>query len=93
MTSLVPDAAGIEIFFDFVNHAVIGQAARGRKAEIPHCPMAVAQFHTQFRDLIERLGGTPEFHGPPNEIPDAMTANHGLTMPRAWNVSSTPSSQ
>jgi hypothetical protein len=34
--------------------------------------MAVAQFHTQFRDLIERLGGTPEFHGPPNEIPDAI---------------------
>jgi hypothetical protein len=34
--------------------------------------MAVAQFHTQFRDLINRLGGTPEFHGPPNEISDAI---------------------
>jgi len=71
-TSLVPDAAGIEILFDFVNHAVIGQAADGRRAEIPLGAMAVAEFHTQFRDLIERLGGTPEFDGRPNEIPNAI---------------------
>ena len=34
--------------------------------------MAVAEFHTQFRDLIKRLGGTPKFDGRPNEIPDAI---------------------
>jgi hypothetical protein len=58
--------------FDFVSHAVIGQAADGRRAEILLGPMAVAEFHTQFRDLIERLGGTPEFDGRPNEIPNAI---------------------
>jgi Family of unknown function (DUF5996) len=71
-TSLVPDAAGIEILFDFVSHAVIGQAADGRRAEIPLGPMAVAEFHMQFRDLIERLGGTATFDGRPNEIRDAI---------------------
>jgi hypothetical protein len=71
-TSLVPDAAGIEILFDFVSHAVIGQAADGRRAEIQLGPMAVAEFHTQFRELIEQLGGTPEFDGRPNEIPNAI---------------------
>jgi hypothetical protein len=58
--------------FDLVSHAVIGQAADGRRMEIPLGPMTVADFHTRFRELIERLGGTPKFHGRPNEIPDAI---------------------
>jgi hypothetical protein len=71
-TSLVPDAAGIQITFDLVNHVVIGEAADGRTAAIPLGPMSVADFHTRFRDLVARLGGTPEFDGRPNEIPDAI---------------------
>jgi hypothetical protein len=71
-TSLVPDAAGIEIAFDLVNHAVIGEAADGRRAEIPLGPMSVADFHARFRDLVVHLGGTPRFNGRPNEIPDAI---------------------
>lgn len=70
-TSLVPDASGIEISFDLIDHVVIGESADGRRAEIPLRPMSVAAFHDQFRDLVARLGGTPEFDGRPNEIADA----------------------
>jgi len=71
-TSLVPDGAGIEIVFDLVSHVVIGNAADGRRAEIPLGPMSVAEFHAQFGELLGRLGGTPEFHGRPNEVPDPI---------------------
>jgi len=69
-TSLVPDGAGIEITFDLVNHAVIGEAADGRRGNIPLAPMSVAEFHQDFRELVEKLGGTPDFNGRPNEVPD-----------------------
>jgi hypothetical protein len=34
--------------------------------------MSVAEFHARFRELVEKLGGTPEFDGRPNEIADAI---------------------
>src|SRR5690242_20264138 len=71
-TSLVPDAAGIEIVFDLVNHAVIGEAADGRRVEIRLGPMSVATFDARFRELIEQLGGSAAFDGRPNEVPDAI---------------------
>src|SRR3954471_4203912 len=49
-TSLIPDGAGIEIVFDLVNHAVSGESADGRRAEIPLGPMSVAEFHAHFRE-------------------------------------------
>jgi Family of unknown function (DUF5996) len=71
-TSLVPDGSGIEITLDLVDHAVIGEAADGHRAQIPLGPMSVATFHSRFRDLVERLGGNARFDGRPNEIPDAI---------------------
>ena len=71
-TSLVPDASGVEIVFDLRKHAVIGYAADGRRAEIPLGPMSVAEFHDRFCQLVGRLGGTSEFHGWPNEVPDPI---------------------
>lgn len=67
-TSLIPDAAGIEIKFDLLDHAVIGEAADRRRGAIPLGPMSVAEFHRRFRELIEQLGGNPEFDGRPNEV-------------------------
>ncbi|HVH75809.1 MAG TPA: DUF5996 family protein [Stellaceae bacterium] len=71
-TSLVPDAGGIEILFDLLDHAVIGRAADGRMAQFSLEPMSVAEFHARFIDLIRQLGGDAEFHGRPNEIPDPV---------------------
>ena len=67
-TSLIPDASGIEIIFDLINHRLIGEAADGRRAQIQLGPMSVAGFHSRFRELITQLGGTPEFDGRPNEV-------------------------
>lgn len=72
-TSLVPDGpGGVEIAFDLVEHALIGAAGDGRTAHFPLGPMSVATFHARFLDLIRSLGGTPEFHGRPNEVSDPV---------------------
>jgi len=75
-TSLIPDAAGIEIIFDLISHAVIGEAGDGRRAEIALEPISVADFHARFCELISQLGGKPEFHGQPNEVPDPIPFKH-----------------
>jgi hypothetical protein len=71
-TSLVPDASGIEITFDLSRHIVIGEASDGRRVEMALRPMSVADFHARFCELVGRLGGTPEFDGRPNEVPDPI---------------------
>jgi hypothetical protein len=69
-TSLIPDGpGGLEIGFDLLDHAVTGAATDGRRAEFPLSPMSVAEFHGRFIDLVRSLGGTPDFHGRPNEVP------------------------
>src|SRR5205814_5971093 len=68
-TSLIPDAAGIEIIFDLVNHVVLGEAADGRRAEIRLGPMSVAEFHMRYREVVSRLGGRPAVPGRPKGSP------------------------
>jgi hypothetical protein len=72
-TSLVPDGpGGVEIGFDLIDHAVTGAATDGRTARFPLGPMSVAEFHERFLDLLVELGGTPNLHGRPNEVPDPV---------------------
>jgi Family of unknown function (DUF5996) len=72
-TSRVPDVAGdIEIRFDLVDHVLAGDSTDGRAAAFDLRPMSVAEFHGEFIDLVRRLGGTPVFHGRPNEVPDPV---------------------
>lgn len=72
-TGLVPDGpGGIELSLDLINHEVVGRATDGRIARFALEPMSVAFFHGRALDLIRTLGGTPEFHGRPNEIPEAI---------------------
>ncbi|HXV24916.1 MAG TPA: DUF5996 family protein [Alphaproteobacteria bacterium] len=72
-TSMIPDGAGgIEIVFDLIDHVVTAAANDGRRSELPLGPMSVADFHNRFRDLVRSIGGTPEFHGRPNEVPDPI---------------------
>ncbi|MFD2815954.1 DUF5996 family protein [Paracoccus aerius] len=49
-----------------------GVNAEGRKASFPLGPTTVAAFHAAFMDLVTQLGGTPTFHGEPNEVPHPM---------------------
>jgi hypothetical protein len=72
-TSMVPDGpGGIEIAFDFIEHAVVGMATDGKTARMALGPMSVAAFHAQFVDMVRKLGGTADFDGCPNEIPDPV---------------------
>ena len=72
-TSLVPDGPdAIEIVFDLLDHTVSGGATDGRRAEFPIGPMSVADFHGRFRDLLRSIGGTPDFDGRPNEVPNPV---------------------
>ena len=73
-TSLVPDKpGGVEICFDLIDHGVIGSTTDGRTARFSLAPMSVAEFHQRFRDLIGSLGGTPDFNGRPNEVPNPIS--------------------
>lgn len=72
-TGPVPDGPGlIAIGFDLIDHAVTGAASDGRRAAFPLGPMSVAAFRERFIGLVRELGGTPSFHGTPNEIPEPL---------------------
>jgi hypothetical protein len=72
-TRLVPDGPGaIELSFDLIDHQVVGAATDGRTARFSLEPMSVASFRERALDLIRTLGGTPELHGRPNEIPETI---------------------
>jgi hypothetical protein len=72
-TSLVPDRpGGIEIVLDLLDHAVVGAASDGSKAGFPLGAMSVTTFHDRFRGLVRSLGGSPDFSGRPNEVPDPI---------------------
>lgn len=72
-TSLVPDrAGGVEIVFDLLSHRVAASATDGHRASFPLEAMSVASFNSQFRDLLQKVGGTPEFDDRPNEIPSPV---------------------
>ena len=72
-TSLVPDGNGsIEVQFDFIEHIVHGHCGSGTSISFPLEPMSVADFHSQFAQMITDLGGDPAIHGSPNELPDPV---------------------
>jgi Family of unknown function (DUF5996) len=72
-TGLVPDGArGIEIVMDLARHVIRGAAADGRGGSFRLEPMSVSDFHRRFVELVRALGGTPEFDGRPNELPDPV---------------------
>jgi hypothetical protein len=72
-TARIPDGpGGIEIRFDLLDHAVVGEGSDGRIERFDLRPMSVADFHARFLDLVRALGGTPKFSGRPNEVPDPI---------------------
>lgn len=72
-TSIIPDGAGgIEVEFDLRNHRVVAHSGAGDSSSFVLEPMSVADFHALFVDAIERIGGRPDFHHKPNELPEAV---------------------
>lgn len=72
-TGLVPDGAGgVELSFDFIAHLIRGAATDGRTGSFALGSMSVATFSKRVHELLLAIGATPELHGTPNEIPDAI---------------------
>ena len=72
-TSIIPDGpVGVEIAFDLLAHAIVGATTDGRRAGFALGPMSVAEFHARLLDLIRQLGGSPQFDGRPNEVPNPI---------------------
>jgi hypothetical protein len=72
-TSAVPDGAGaIGLSIDLVDHAVVGASSDGGTGFFSLGPMSVASFDAKLRDLVRSLGGTPDWHGAPNEVADPL---------------------
>jgi hypothetical protein len=72
-TSPIPDGSeNVEIIFDLLNNQVIGWSTNGRIARFELAPMSVSAFHARYIDLLRKLGGTTDFHGCPNEVPDPI---------------------
>ena len=89
-TSLVPDGpGGVQVDFDFIDHALVVSATDGTTKTLPLTPMTVADFHTRFRALLAEIGANATFHGAPNEIPDpipfAEDVTHAAYDPEAVN--------
>ena len=71
--------------FDFIDHVVRAECRSGRTQSLPLGPMTVAEFHGHFIDMIRDLGGTPTFHGVPNELPEAVPFAED-TAPRPYDA-------
>ncbi len=71
-TGLIPAASGpVTLSFDFCDHRLVAEKAGGPVAGFALEPMSVAEFLERTARAIERLGGTLEIHGAPNELPQA----------------------
>jgi hypothetical protein len=72
-TGSVPDRPGaIEVTLDLVQHRVRAAASDGKSGSFRLEAMSVSDFRERFRELIRFIGGTPDFDGRPNELPDAV---------------------
>lgn len=72
-TGPVPDGPGaVELIFDLRDHRVVARASDGRREGFALEPMSVADFHARAVAAIEAVGGTPDIHAFPNEVPDPV---------------------
>lgn len=72
-TGVVLDAGtGIELELNLVDHRLVGRNSQGDGREFALEAGTVAGFCQRLKQVIEQLGGTPEFHGSPNELKDSV---------------------
>ena len=84
-TGLVPDGPGVTVQFDLQRQRLVASAASGESDGFPLEPMSVAAFDSRFKETIAMLGGSPEYHGCPNELPE-VTPFAEDTADRPWDA-------
>lgn len=71
-TGLIPDGPGVTVQFDLQRQRLVASCSTGKSSEFPLEPMTVAEFNRRFNDAIATLGGSPTYHGCPNELPEVV---------------------
>lgn len=72
-TGPIPDSgAYITASFDFCDHRLIVETESGAQESFGLEAMSVAEFLERTKRAISAVGGTPNIHGRPNEIPEAL---------------------
>ncbi len=83
-TGMVPDGPGVTVQFDFQRQRLTASCATGKSASFALEPMSVATFDARFKEMITAVGGTPEYDGSPNEVPDVIPFAQD-TAERPWD--------
>lgn len=84
-TGLVPDGPGIAVQFDLQRQRLVASSSTGQSDGFALEPMSVAAFDSRFRKVIATLGGSPAYHGFPNELPEATPFVED-TAARPWDA-------
>jgi hypothetical protein len=66
------DGMGIELKLNLVDHRLVGTNNHGDRRDFALEVGTVAGFCRQLKQVVEKLGGTPEFHGSPNELEERV---------------------
>ena len=83
-TGLVPDGRGITVRFDLQRQKLTIACASGESRGFALEPMSVANFDAQFKQAVAAIGGSPRYHGAPNEVVDAIPFAQD-TATRPWD--------
>ncbi len=84
-TGLIPDGPGVTVQFDLQRQHLIASCPTGKSSGFPLGPMTVAGFDRNFKEAIAALGGSPEYHGCPNELPE-VTPFAEDNVERPWDA-------
>lgn len=84
-TGLIPDGPGVTVQFDLQRQRLIASCATGASSGFALEPMTVAEFDRRFKEAIAALGGSPSYHGCPNELPQ-VTPFADDTAKRPWDA-------
>ena len=83
-TGLVPDGPGVTVELDLQRQRLVASCVTGKSASFALEPMSVAAFDRKFKQAIATLGGSPEYHGRPNELPEVISFAED-TETRPWD--------
>ena len=84
-TGLIPDGPGVTIQFDLHRQRLVASCATGTTSGFALEPMSVAEFDLRFKEAIATLGGSPNYHGRPNELAEATPFANDVAE-RPWDA-------
>ncbi|TCJ39545.1 DUF5996 family protein [Parafrankia sp. BMG5.11] len=84
-TGLIADGPGVTVQFDLQRQRLIASCATGKSRAFTLEPMTVAEFDSRFKTAISTLGGSPGYHGCPNELPEVIPFADD-TAARPWDA-------